>query len=267
MTARARTEGVARLVPAMGRRGRASRWRRRGDRPRVWAHRGASALVTENTIGAFEEARRAGADGIELDVRSCRGGETVVFHDDDLVRLAGRPGRIADLTLSEIRTVRLIGDHRVPTLEETLEATVGLELNVEIKSPQVGRAGALPARVARAISDARALDRVIVSSFDPWALVQTHQALPGVSLALLFHAGEAYPVRKGWLGPWIGAAALHPEHVLCTEESIAQWRRRGFAVAAWTVDDPARIAELARWGVDGLFCNDPAAALRVLAGQ
>ena len=59
-------------------------------------------------------------------------------------------------------------------------------------------------------------------------------------------------------------AWLHPEHVLCSEEGVALWRRRGFAVNTWTVDDPVRIAELARWGVDGLFCNDPAAAIRAL---
>ena len=266
MTPRARTEGVARLVPAVGRRGRAAPWRRRqgASRPRIWAHRGDSAHATENTAAAFAAARAAGADGIELDVRVCRSGEAIVFHDDDLRRLAGRTDRVADLPLSEIRTVRLTGGHGILTLEEALEATVGMELNVEIKSPQVGRAGALPARVARAVADARAADRVLVSSFDPWALVQTHQALPGLAMALLFHAGEPYPVRRGWLGPWVGASALHPEHVLCSEESVAQWRRRGFAVNAWTVDDPVRIAELARWGVDGLFCNDPAAALRVL---
>jgi len=256
---------LARLVPAVGRRGRGRRWRRRDGRPRIWAHRGASALVTENTIAAFDAARAAGADGIELDVRACRGGEVVVFHDDDLERLAGRGDRICDLALSEIRTVRLHGGHPIATLAEALEATDGLEVNVEIKSPQVGRAGALPAKVARTIADLRAVDRVLLSSFDPWALVQAHQALPGLSLALLFHAGEPFPVRRGWLGPWVGASALHPEHVLCSEEAIEGWRRRGYAVNVWTVDDPERIRQLAAWGVDGLFCNDPAAARRVLS--
>jgi glycerophosphoryl diester phosphodiesterase len=266
VTPRARTEGVARLVPAVGRRGRAMRWRRRGAQPRIWAHRGDSAHETENTLAAFAAARAAGADGVELDVHLCRSGEAVVFHDEDLVRLAGRPERIGDLPLSEIRTVEVAGGHRIPTLEEALEATAGMELNIEIKSAQVGRAGALPGRVARAVAAAAARDRVLISSFDPWALVQTHQALPGLAMALLFHAGEPYPVRRGWLGPWVGASALHPEHVLCSEEAVAQWRRRGFAVNAWTVDDPVRIAELARWGVDGLFCNDPLAARRALAG-
>jgi glycerophosphoryl diester phosphodiesterase len=50
----------ARLLPHLGRLGRATRWRRTRGRPRVWAHRGASAHAPENTMAAFELARAAG---------------------------------------------------------------------------------------------------------------------------------------------------------------------------------------------------------------
>jgi len=53
------------------------------------AHRGASADAPENTIAAFEEAVRQGADGVELDVQVCSTGEVVVCHDERLTRLAG----------------------------------------------------------------------------------------------------------------------------------------------------------------------------------
>lgn len=254
---------IARFFPAIGRRGRSKRWRRAdGASPRVWAHRGDSAHQVENTLAAFEAARAAGADGIELDVRVCRGGDVVVFHDEDLARLAGRPERVADLTLAELRAVREVA---VPTLREVFEAVPALEVNVEIKSPGPGRAGALPAAVARIVRDAGAVDRVLVSSFDPWALVQLHLAAPELPGAFLFHAGEPLVARKGWIGPWLGAAALHPEHVLCTGAAVAAWRAAGFAVNVWTVDDAARLRELAGLGVDGLFTNDPAAARRALA--
>src|SRR5689334_18232637 len=82
----------ARLVPHVGRLGRATRWRRTRGRPRVWGHRGDSAHAPENTMRAFDQAREKGADGIELDVRLDRDGNVVVFHDDNLERLCGRPG-------------------------------------------------------------------------------------------------------------------------------------------------------------------------------
>jgi len=259
-----RSAAIARFVPAVGRHGRARRWRRLDARPRVWAHRGDSAHQVENTLEAFAAARAAGADGVELDVRLCRGGDVVVFHDDDLRRLAGRPEPIADLTLAELRAVRLGGGARIPTLREVFEATGELEVNVEIKSPGAGKAGPLPGVVARALRDAGAGERVLVSSFDPWALVQMHTAAPDVATAYLFHHDQSAPARTGWLGSWVGAAALHPEHVLCDAGRVAGWHRAGFAVNVWTVDDPARLRELAALGVDGVFANDPAAALRVL---
>ena len=85
--------------------------------PRIWAHRGASAHAPENTLDAFELTRSAGADGIELDVRLDRDGNVVVFHDRDLQRLCGRPGRIEDLYASECQQLRVAGA-RVPLLAD-----------------------------------------------------------------------------------------------------------------------------------------------------
>ena len=260
--------GVVRLFPAWGRRQR-GRWLERGARPRVWAHRGASAHVTENTLAAFALSRAHGADGVELDVLLCASGEVVVFHDDDLRRLAGRPERVDAVPWSELSRVELLGGggHRIPRLEEALEACGDLRVNVEIKSPRAGRAGALPARVAQAIRDVRADERVVVSSFDPAALWQLHAVAPHLPLAYLFEARLPRALRSAAAAMLVGASAVHPEHVLCTPAQVAAWRARGLAVNAWTVDDPARLRALAAAGVDGVFANDPRAAIAVLDGR
>jgi glycerophosphoryl diester phosphodiesterase len=259
MTLRSRLE---RLVPALGRRTRAARWRRAGARPKVWAHRGSSGRFTENTLAAFEAARGDGADGVEFDVHPCKSGEIIVFHDHDLARLAGRPERVRDMTWDELRGLELPGGHKIPRLEEALEATEGLELDVEIKSPAFGRAGAhLPHEVARILAEQGAVDRTLVSCFDPVPLVQLHARLPEVALAFLFHAGEPWPVRRAiGAGALVGASALHPENVLCTAERVAAWHEDGYAINAWTVDDHDELLRLAEIGVDGVFTNEPAAA-------
>ena len=239
-------------------------WRRR-ERPMVWAHRGYSALHTENTLGASEAARDAGADGVELDVRLCGSGELVVFHDDDLRRLAGRGERIDRIDFTRLREVRLEGGHRVATLEEVF-AVLGqaVAINVEIKSLGVGRAGRVVARAVETIARSGSVDRVLVSSFDPVALLQVKRRMRSLATALLFHKGEPGLVRRGSIAPLLFPHAVHPEHVLASAERIDAWHRRGWAVNAWTVDEPARLRELARVGIDGVFCNDPGKARATL---
>lgn len=252
----------ARLLPHLGRLGRATRWRRTRGRPRVWAHRGDSVHAPENTMLAFDKAREAGADGIELDVRFDGDGNVVVFHDSELSRLTGRTGRIETTPAGERAKLR-VGGEPVPLLAEVLR-TFALEVNVEIKATKVGRMGALAAATAKVIKDAGRVEQVLVSSFDPVALVQLHHALPDVALAYLFHENQALPVRRGWVGSWIGASLVHPQHTLCTEATVKAWHTAGLPINTWTVDDRAELERLARLGIDGVFSNDPAHAIAVL---
>jgi len=256
--------GLARLVPHLGRHGRAERWKRVGKRPRVWAHRGASAHAPENTLRAFELAKQAGADGIELDVQLDRDGHVVVFHDHDLQRLCERPGSIELLGETDRKALRVRGEC-VPTLAEVFDMLGDTEINVELKVAKPGRAGALAEAVANVIRHSRKADQVLVSSFDPLTLVQFHRHVPDLALAFLFGHDQLLPIRRGWVGTWMGASVLHPEHVLCTPELVKNWHTAGMPVNTWTVDDPIELQRLASMGVDGVFANDPARALAVLS--
>jgi glycerophosphoryl diester phosphodiesterase len=61
-------------------------------------------------------------------------------------------------------------------------------------------------------------------------------------------------------GSLVGAAALHPESLLCTTDRVAQWHEDGFAVNAWTADEPDELLRLAEVGVDAVCTNEPALA-------
>jgi glycerophosphoryl diester phosphodiesterase len=257
---------LVRLVPHVGRIGRATRWRRTRGRPRVWAHRGDSAHAPENTMLAFEKAVAAGADGIELDVRFDGDRNVVVFHDEELDRLTGSPGRIDALPAAERAKLRVRGEP-VPLLAEVL-ATFDTDVDVEIKANdrKVGRSGELVEATARVIRASGRADRVLVSSFDPVALVQLHRYLPDVATGYLFHEEQGLPARRGWIGRWIGATLVHPQHTLVDAASVRRWHAAGLPINVWTVDDAAELQRLAALGVDGVFANDPAHALAVLGG-
>jgi len=237
------------------------------ERPLVLGHRGASALEVENTEAAFRRARADGADGVELDVLLCGTGEVLVFHDDDLTRLAGRPERITATPFEVLRSVALTRGGRIPTLEEALEAC-GPELlvNVELKiaSGAERDIGRLVDRVAAIVERTGAGPRVLVSSFNPWAVARWMRRLPAVHAGLLFEADSALPLRRAWAAPLLRPFGLHPERVLVSPDRVARWHRRGYFVAVWTVDDAAELRSLRDMGVDAVISNDPGRALAAL---
>jgi glycerophosphoryl diester phosphodiesterase len=234
----------------------------------VIGHRGASALEPENSLAAFERAARDGADGVELDVLCCATGEVMVFHDDDLSRLAQRPERVAALPYAALRELRLTSGAAIPTLEEALEACgPNLLVNVELKSNSRLRGGPLAPlvdRVATIVERAGAGRRVLVSSFHPLALELWRRRARHVPAGLLFERRAALPLRQAWARLWLNPLALHPEAPLATARAVRSWHDRGYMVNVWTVDDPTELRALRDAGVDGIITNDPARARRAL---
>jgi glycerophosphoryl diester phosphodiesterase len=239
------------------------------SRPLVVGHRGASARAPENSVESFARARADGADGVELDVLSCATDEVVVFHDDDLARLGGRPERIDALSLATLRQVRLAGGARIPTLEEAFEAC-GPELlvNVELKAAGVSapRLAALADRVADVVARTGTGPRVLVSSFNPFAVRLWMRRAPAIPAALLFERAAPFPLRRAWAASWLRPSALNPELVLCTPPRVAGWHARGYAVNVWTVDDEVALRACRDMGVDGIITNDPGRTRQLLGG-
>ena len=234
----------------------------RAGRPLVWGHRGASFAAPENTLAAFLLAKEQGADGVELDAQRCASGEVVVLHDESLGRTTGFAGLIAETPYSTVRTLdagvrkseRFRGE-RVPLLSEVLEA-FPLLVNVELKCERADDRG-LTAEVVRIVREARAQDRVLLSSFNPLCLLRALALAPRIPRALLFESEQHWALRSALSAPALAAAALHPEHVLATTARVRRWRRRGYAVACWTVDDAELAGRLFDSGASGLITNRP----------
>ncbi len=107
----------------------------------VVAHRGSVHLAPENTLAAIEKAIELGADLIEIDVRQTRDGRLVLMHDATVDRTTNGTGRVADLTLAELKRLDAgswfapeFAGERVPTLAEALQAMQGRALpDLDIK--------------------------------------------------------------------------------------------------------------------------------------
>lgn len=249
----------------------------RASRPLVIGHRGASANHPENTLLAFRRALIDGADGVEMDVMLCASGEPVVVHDDDLGRVTGgKEGTGLDVrsaSLSEIQQHDVGRGERVPTLAQVLDALGDDALiNIELKSRDVKTASDYAALVhddglAAAVAEIlrrgrRSAGTLLVSSFDPFQLWRFSRAaadlLSHVPLGYLFHRNQTRPLREAWLSSLLPLRALHPDAALIDAVSMRGWRKQGYFVHTWTVDETSEITTLAALGVDAIITNTPA---------
>lgn len=91
--------------------------------------------IIENSLSAVDAAIAKGY-AIECDVRLCKDGAVVVFHDATLERLTEGSGRVVDWTLSDLQTLKLgSSNDTIPTLKEVLQRVDGkVPLLVEIKT-------------------------------------------------------------------------------------------------------------------------------------
>ncbi len=238
--------------------------------PRIYAHRGASSLAPENTMGSFVKAMEVGARRIEFDVDIMGDGTLLIIHDQTLDRTTDGRGGYYDLGYSDLRrldagkwfspTYRF---ERIPELADVVEFLnryPHMGGNLEIK-PCLGGARLREQLVDAVAAAVDALDgarsRLLVSSFDHDALARFHAARPAIDLGWLFaRTGQPGPDwRSG--APELGCRAIHPDDQGLTEVEVAAMLDAGFEVNVWTVDDLDRARELARWGVTGIFTNRP----------
>jgi glycerophosphoryl diester phosphodiesterase len=213
----------------------------------VFAHRGCTEGFTENTLEAFAEARRVGADGVELDVRLTADGALAVHHD----RVIGGIGPVDQLTVPELPA-------HVPLLADVLAVCEGLVVNVEIKNDpaEVGHdpAEAVAGLTAAAIAEVGWVDRVVVSSFQANTLRAVRAADGRLPLGALWPfladpgAGLAQAVEEGW-------SAVHPFVTAVDADLVARAHGAGLAVNVWTVNSPHDLEALVGLGVDAVITD------------
>lgn len=250
--------------------------------PLILGHRGSSETAPENTLAAFSQALRDGADGIEFDVRLARDGVPVVIHDATLRRTGGIDQQVSELTAAELQkidvgswfaerrqTARTFAGEKLPSLAQVFElfaANSGV-LYIEMKC-DADEGPALAAEVVRLAREFQMTDRVVVESFDLSAILEVKQVAAEIRTAALFEPKLSRPIstvrrlRTVAAALDVGADEIALHHTLAGPRVIEQARRQGLAIVVWTVDDPVWISRARSLGVKALIANDPAMMVR-----
>jgi len=235
-------------------------WPNRSGRPWVYGHRGVRDSFPENTILAFEQSLKLGADGIEFDVQICKDGTLVVFHDSTLERMTGGKDRrpIADTVGSELCRVQLGQGATIPQFNDVLNWACSrqLYLNIELKT-NGGNALELVSSVEIEIAESASPSlqaRLLISSFDAGVISLANSHNWAWPFARLLGPDDQDQIHREDLA----RCGLHAHHSLVESLELARWTNAGKFINVWTVNTSSRARQLSSLTIDGIITDCPA---------
>ncbi|MFT4938738.1 MAG: glycerophosphoryl diester phosphodiesterase [Paraglaciecola sp.] len=226
----------------------------------VFAHRGASADAPENTLLAVEKALQQGADGIEIDVHQT-GSDLVVIHDQWLHHTTNGHGNLADFSLAELKKLDAGEGQQIPSLWELMQLVDGqCLLNIEIKG--VDDAQLVLSLIDKALVELNfKAQQIIVSSFDHHLLKRIKNLRPTLRIGALT---ASKPLDYAAFAETLQAYSVNIDMSFIDQHFVKDAKSRGLKIFVYTVDEEADLLKLKDWGVDGVFCNAPGLARKIL---
>ena len=222
----------------------------------VISHRGNHVDVPENTLASFTEAIKAGADYVEVDLRTTKDGHLVVMHDGTVDRTTNGSGKVSDLTLAEIKELKVFNKnkktHRIPEFKEVLkECKNRINIYLDFKEADV-------ALTFRQIQEAGMEKQVVVylnkiPQYKAWRTVAPKMPL------MTSLIGEVK--NKEQLGLFLGQVNIEVLDNIGDREMVAVAENKG--VAVWLdvqsqTEGPVSWKEALEKGVHGLQTDKPA---------
>ncbi|UKJ47090.1 glycerophosphoryl diester phosphodiesterase membrane domain-containing protein [Lysinibacillus sp. ACHW1.5] len=230
---------------------------------KIIAHRGYVAGNVENTISGLVSAANAGADLIEIDIQQTVDGEFVVFHDRTLRRLAGKNGVIANMTLSELKTLTIHQNgfsDKIASLDDCIEIAKALDvaLLIELKVHGQETEDVLPKLVEK-LRKYKVLDSYYVQSADGQKMTQLKKLVPNLRV------GIVYALNIGPIEENVDFIALEESWV--TESLIEELKQLPTDLFVWTLNDDRSLQTFIEKNVSGVITDHPDVARELRTQQ
>jgi glycerophosphoryl diester phosphodiesterase len=248
------------------------------DRERITlvAHRGYSAQAPENTIPAIQKAAEYGFDYVEIDIRQTKDGVWVLMHDEDIKRTTDGKGKVSELTYKQVvgcnidKNCKEYDKVKIPSLDEMLSrcGTLGLHPVIEIKQSGTECIEELMNFLGYRTSECT------IIAFDREQVELINKLMKDATTSLTSARVELYWLTRDLSDETLETAKADTSigvsfngNKAGKPEEIKKFTDAGIKLATWTIDKPARLAELYSLGIttfttnqitpDGIF-NDPA---------
>jgi glycerophosphoryl diester phosphodiesterase len=264
----------------------------------VQGHRGTRGHLPENTLPAFSRALEIGVTTLELDTGVTKDGVVVVHHDRRLNPDVARgpdgkwvapPGpTVYSLTYAELQKYDVgrirpgseyaqrfphqkpIDGTRIPRLADlfAMAGKSGVRFNIETKLlPTHAGETVGPEAFARAlvgeIRKAGLERRTTIQSFDYRTLKIVEREAPEIETVYLTETKDAIPQKV----KAAGAKIWSPDFRALSKETVDEAHRLGLRIVVWTVNEPADIARMIEWGLDGVISDYPERVVQQLKAR
>lgn len=231
-------------------------------KPICIAHRGVAGLAPENTLVSFQQAMEYHPDAMELDLHLSKDGEIMVIHDSTVDRTTNGKGKVAELTLAELKQLdagawfdKKYAGEQIPTFTEVLSLTQDkITLLIELKAAGTAEK-AIPM-----LEKFGMINQVIITSFNPEYLKIAKQLNPNISMMHIFHTD---PAKKDTITPLtyttrtlaVSANLMAINYGAVTPELIQTAHQRGLLIGVYSVDIEEDIQSMVELGVDNITSN------------
>ncbi|MGE6573902.1 glycerophosphodiester phosphodiesterase [Paenibacillus xylanexedens] len=225
------------------------------------AHRGFSSIAPENTMAAFLMAmERPEVQWMELDVQLSRDGVPVIIHDFTVDRTTNGKGLVRETDWADLQRLdagawknKSYKGERIPTLSELLDRSCGrVRLNIELKT-QGDLYPGLPAAVIHEVRKRHMQNDVVITSFEPAALIEVKKLAPEIHTGLIIDArpGDLLTALRQMNCTFLSIGYTNVDKSLMNE-----MRSAGIRVMAWTVDDKTMMKKLAAVDPELMLCTN-----------
>lgn len=226
-------------------------------KPFIIGHRGAMAYEPENTLRSVKKAIDLGVDGVEIDIRRCKSGEIVVFHDEKVDRTTNGKGFVKDLSLKELKKLDAGKGEHIITLEELIKYKQ-IKLVIELKDKDIEN------DVADLIEKYDIIEGVMVIAFYHRFVKNIEAINKKIKTGILFVGN---PIDAVKLAKDADAEFLFPNFNYVDENLVENAHKNNLKVFVWNVDDVENVEKMLKLNVDGIGSNKPDVVVEYLKSK
>ena len=232
------------------------------EKTAVVAHRTGGYLASENSLEGLDEAASHGCYGGETDIQRTKDRHYIINHDNDFARLTGDPHKPSEMSLEEIKQLKIrdtTGNGQLlsaPTLEELLEHGKGkVKLFLELKGESADRD--MVEDVVRAVKERDMVEDVVLISLNYDVIDYAERKYPEMETGVLI------------FGSMGDVAKLNCDMIIMEEEmaavvsTIRSIHDAGKKAGVWTVNTRRAMTRFLDSEVDFVITDDILMAIDV----